>query len=52
MRAAIGATKSICPVCHRVIDAHLYEEGGAVYIAKNCPEHGHFKDLYWSDYQL
>ena len=52
MRTAIGATKSICPVCHRVIDAHLYEEGGAVYIAKNCPEHGHFKDLYWSDYQL
>ena len=52
MRTAIRATKSICPVCHRVIDAHLYEEGGAVYIAKNCPEHGHFKDLYWSDYQL
>ena len=52
MRTAIGTTKSICPVCHRVIDAHLYEEGGAVYITKNCPEHGHFKDLYWSDYQL
>ena len=52
MGTFIGATKSICPVCHRVIDARLYEEGGAVYIAKNCPEHGHFKDLYWSDYQL
>ncbi|MCD6209843.1 MAG: radical SAM protein [Methanophagales archaeon] len=52
MRTAIGVTKSICPVCHRVIDARLYEDGGAVYIAKNCPEHGHFKDLYWSDYPL
>ncbi len=49
---AIETTKSICPVCHRVIDAYLYEDGGALYISKNCPEHGRFKDLYWSDYQL
>ncbi len=48
----LRATESICPVCHRVIGASLYEEDGAVYIRKTCPEHGDFKDLFWSDYQL
>ncbi len=48
----IRTTKSICPVCYRIIDANLYEENGAVYMAKSCAEHGAFKDLCWSDYQL
>jgi hypothetical protein len=52
MSAFIRTTKSICPVCYRVIDANLYEENGAVYMEKHCPEHGAFKDLCWSDYQL
>ena len=48
----IRTTESICPVCYRLIDATVYEENGAVYIEKSCAEHGTFKDLCWSDYQL
>jgi len=48
----IRTTKSICPVCYRIIDAKLYEDNGAVYIEKSCAEHGTFKDLCWSDYRM
>ena len=48
----IRTTKSICLICYRIIDAKLYEENGAVYMEKNCAEHGTFKDLCWSDYRL
>ena len=48
----IRTTKSICPVCYRIIDAKLYEENGAVYMEKSCAEHGTFKDMCWSDYHL
>ncbi|MHC1636437.1 MAG: tetraether lipid synthase Tes [Candidatus Methanospirareceae archaeon] len=48
----LRSTKSICPICYRLIDAELYEEDGAIYMRKECEEHGSFKDLYWSDYQL
>lgn len=52
MSAFIRSTKSICPVCHHLIEATLYEENGAVYMAKCCPDHGVFKDLCWSDFQI
>ena len=52
MPTSIRTTKSICPVCYRIIDAELYEENGAVYMDKSCAEHGTFKDLCWSDYRL
>ncbi|MDH5441874.1 MAG: radical SAM protein, partial [Candidatus Bathyarchaeota archaeon] len=48
----IKSTKSICPECKRVLEATIFEEGGKVYIKKECPEHGLFQDLYWSDYEL
>ncbi|MEA2075888.1 MAG: radical SAM protein [Euryarchaeota archaeon] len=48
----IRTTKSICPVCCRTVDATVYEENGAVWMEKSCAEHGTFKDLCWSDYQL
>jgi uncharacterized radical SAM superfamily Fe-S cluster-containing enzyme len=48
----IRTTKSICPICYRIIDAKLYEEKGAVYMEKSCVEHGTFKDLCWSDYRI
>ena len=44
----ITVTKSLCPVCKRVIDASVVEENGQVLIKKDCPEHGHFEDVYWS----
>lgn len=42
-------TRSVCPVCRRVIEANLIEENGRIKIVKECPEHGEFKSLYWSD---
>jgi uncharacterized radical SAM superfamily Fe-S cluster-containing enzyme len=48
----IRTTRSICPVCYRPIDATVYEANGAVWMEKRCEEHGSFKDLCWSDYDL
>jgi uncharacterized radical SAM superfamily Fe-S cluster-containing enzyme len=46
----IKNTKSICPECLKVLDATIFEDAGKVYIKKECPEHGSFQELYWSDY--
>jgi len=46
----IKQTESICPTCNLVVPAKIYEDDGKVYIAKTCPEHGEFTDLYWGDY--
>lgn len=32
------------------MDATIFEDSGRVYIKKECPEHGMFQELYWSDY--
>jgi len=47
----IKETKSICPECFKVLDATIFEEDNKVYIKKECPEHGKFQDVYWSDYE-
>lgn len=47
----IKQTKSICPECFKVLDATIYEDKNKVYIKKECPEHGKFRDVYWSDYE-
>ena len=49
--------KSVCPACYQEgkinkIDAKVVEEGGKVYITKNCEKHGSFKDIYFSDANL
>jgi uncharacterized radical SAM superfamily Fe-S cluster-containing enzyme len=49
--------KSVCPACYQEgkihkIDAKVVEEGGKVYITKNCEKHGSFKDIYFSDAAL
>lgn len=46
----IKETKSICPDCLKVLEATIFEKDGKVYIKKECPEHGCFQELYWSDY--
>ncbi len=44
----IGRTKSVCPVCLRVLDAEKVTGGdGNIYMEKNCPEHGKFTALIW-----
>jgi uncharacterized radical SAM superfamily Fe-S cluster-containing enzyme len=45
-------TKSLCPVCLKVLDAEVYEEDGKILIKKKCEEHGKFDDVYWSDAEL
>ncbi len=42
-------TGSICPVCKNVIEADIFERDGKVWMSKDCPEHGHFEDIYWSN---
>jgi 7,8-dihydro-6-hydroxymethylpterin dimethyltransferase len=40
---------SVCPICLKVIPAHIFQEGKEVFIEKKCQIHGEFKDIYWSD---
>ena len=47
----IKNTKSICPECLKALEATIFEENGKVFIKKNCPEHGGFQELYWSDFE-
>jgi len=47
----IKETKSICPECLEALDATIFEDDSKVYIKKECPEHGFFQDVYWSDYE-
>ncbi|HWQ67352.1 MAG TPA: radical SAM protein [Methanospirillum sp.] len=45
-------TKSLCPVCTRVLDAEIQDINNKVYINRTCPEHGYFSYLYWDDAEL
>ncbi len=40
---------SLCPICLKVINARIKQEGNAVLIEKRCEEHGDYRDIYWSD---
>lgn len=42
-------TRSICPLCRRVIDAELSARDNRVILSKRCPEHGEFEALVYSD---
>ena len=42
-------TTSLCPECSKAIEATIFEKDGKVFMEKNCPEHGKFTDIYWSD---
>jgi uncharacterized radical SAM superfamily Fe-S cluster-containing enzyme len=42
-------TRSICPVCRRVIDAHVLLRDNKVYMRKRCPDHGQFEALVYGD---
>lgn len=45
-------TQSLCPECTKLIPAVLLAEDGKVWMDKTCPEHGDFRDLYYSDVRL
>ncbi len=44
-------TRSICPECHQVISARIFERDGKVMMGKSCLNHGYYEDVYWSDFQ-
>lgn len=44
---SFGRTKSVCPVCLRVLDASKRAEKDGIYLDKRCPEHGDFSALIW-----
>ena len=41
----LHSTQSICPICHKAIEAFYVEEDNRVYFIKECSEHGIFKTL-------
>jgi uncharacterized radical SAM superfamily Fe-S cluster-containing enzyme len=43
----VTKTKSICPVCHKKIDAELTEANGKILITKKCKAHGAFSATHW-----
>jgi len=45
-------TRSICPECRRVIDAHILIRDNKVFMRKRCPSHGLFEALVYGDAQL
>ena len=44
-------TRSICPECRRVIDAHILIRDNKVFMRKRCPDHGPFEALVYGDAQ-
>ncbi|MHC1597094.1 MAG: tetraether lipid synthase Tes [Methermicoccaceae archaeon] len=51
-RRVLKSTKSLCPVCKRLLDSDVVAEDGQVFLEKSCPEHGFFRDVYWSDLEM
>ncbi|MGH2522154.1 MAG: radical SAM protein, partial [Anaerolineales bacterium] len=45
-------TRSLCPECKKVIDAHILLRDGKVIMRKRCPEHGRFEALVFGDAEL
>ena len=42
-------TRSICPTCRKVIDAHILLRDGKVFMRKRCAEHGVIEALVYGD---
>lgn len=45
----LGATRSLCPRCRRLVDAKIVVRDRRVYFRKRCPEHGLIEDFVCSD---
>ncbi|MFA5313356.1 MAG: radical SAM (seleno)protein TrsS [Methanomassiliicoccales archaeon] len=50
-REKIGETRSLCPQCLKTIPAIKVAENDAVYLEKECPEHGKFRTIIWRGVQ-
>ncbi|EGJ48763.1 radical SAM (seleno)protein TrsS [Desulfocurvibacter africanus] len=42
-----GATRSVCPICLRSVDARRVGQGDTTWLIKDCPEHGRFSAPIW-----
>src|SRR5918995_3412084 len=47
--AFLEVTRSVCPVCRRVVDAEVNARDGQVFLRKRCPEHGSFEARVYGD---
>ena len=47
--AFFSYTRSICPTCKKVIDAHIVLRDDRVWMQKKCPQHGYFEVEVSSD---
>jgi uncharacterized radical SAM superfamily Fe-S cluster-containing enzyme len=45
-------TRTMCPVCRRIVDGHILIRAGKVYLRRRCPEHGPFEALVYGDAEL
>ena len=45
-------TKSICPVCKKVLDAEINARDNKIFLRKRCDEHGPFEALLYGDAQM
>ena len=45
----LEVTRSICPVCRRVLDAEVNARDDQVFLRKRCPEHGPFEARVYGD---
>jgi len=45
----LKSTKSLCPVCLKIIDANVITNNGKVFITKECKKHGKFKFFHIHD---
>lgn len=45
----LDASRSLCPVCRRLVDAQVIARNGKVFLRKYCPDHGWTEALLSSD---
>jgi len=51
-REILNATKSLCPICKKIVDAVIFRKDSQVWIEKKCDKHGLTEDVYWGSYEL
>ncbi len=46
------STESLCTECSRVIPGRLFAADGKVWLEKRCPDHGHVRELIFTNVEL
>ena len=45
-------TTSVCPECLALLPARVYEDGGKVWITRDCAKHGETREVYWGNARM